>query len=583
MLVTAVANDNATKTGKAAGDNGAARIRRHVDRRIVALRSDRMSWFNHWRDLSAYLVPRRGRFLVTPNDGRRGSPLNQKVIDSTATLALRVLSSGLMSGMTSPARPWFQLTLGDRRLAEGSPVKLWLDEVTKRLLRVFAKSNAYNCLATVYEELGLFGTGVLLVEEDPRDIIRCRTLTAGEYFLANDEHTEVNTLYREFTRTVAQVVEQFGLDSSSPTVKSLYDSGSVDREVIVCHAVEPNHEYVPNAFGAKGMPFRSVYWEWGTSQDMVLEVRGFHEFPACCPRWHLISNDAYGRSPGMDALGDVKALQIEQKRKAQAIDKMVDPPMLGDASLKNEQATLLPGGVTYVSGASQIGFKPVYEVQPPLQGLVEDIQEVQGRIDKCFFTDLFLAISQLDTVRTAQEIIARKQEQMLQLGTVLERLHKELLNPLVSRTFAIMARGSLPYWRKGKDGLLPMPPRGLQGFDLDVEYVSVLADAQKAVATTGIERLFGFVGNIAAARPDALDNIDFDEGIAEYADALGVSSKLILAPGKVAAIRAQRAQQQQQQLAFQNSLAAAQGAQTLSNTDVGGGQNALQKMLGGAQ
>jgi hypothetical protein len=189
------------------------------------------------------------------------------------------------------------------------------------------------------------------------------------------------------------------------------------------------------------MKFRELYWEMGASQALVLQQRYFHEFPAIAPRWDLVSNDAYGRSPAMDALGDIKQLQLEQKRKAQAIDKMVNPPMIADVALKNEPASLLPGGVTYVpSTAGAVGFKPVFEVMPPIAELKDDIAEVQGRIRSVFFNDLFLMISQLDTVRTATEIDARREEKLIQLGPVLERFENEGLDPAIARTYAIMPR-----------------------------------------------------------------------------------------------------------------------------------------------
>jgi Bacteriophage head to tail connecting protein len=545
-------------------------LRRSLDRRLASLRAERMNWQTHWRELADYILPRRGRFLATPNASTRGDQRNQKIIDSTGTLAARTLASGMMSGITSPARPWFRLTVADPAIADQDEVKIWLDEVAKRMLRVFAKSNFYNSIAVLYEELSVFGSAVMMVLEDGEDTIRCQTLTIGEYCLANSERLTVNTLYREFPMTVAQLAAEFGLEQCSGIVRSLYESGQLDREVMIGHAVEPN-DGPADSDGIRGMPFRSVYWELNGSSGQVLKLSGFREFPACAPRWTVVGNDVYGRSPGMDALGDIKALQIEQKRKAQAIEKMVNPPMVADVALKNQAATLLPGGVTYLPGsAAGVGFRPVYEINPPLAGLIQDIQEVQRRIQQAFYADLWLMISQLDNVRTATEINERKEEKLLMLGPVLERLHSELLNPALKRVFGIMQRNNL----------LPPAPAILGGRALQVDYISMLAQVQKAVATTGIERLVSFVGNLAGAHPEVLDNIDFDEVVDQYADMLGVSPKLIAAKGKIALIRQARAasmaQLQAQNQALKVGMTAVQGAKILSETPVGAGVNALE-------
>jgi hypothetical protein len=545
-------------------------LRRYVDRRLVGLRTDRWSYWQHWRQLSDFILPRRGRYLQTPNQATRGDPVGSRIINETPTLSARTLSAGLMAGLTSPARPWFRLSIRDMDVSDNTPVRLWLDEVTKRMLTVLSQSNAYNALHVIYEELGVFGTGCMLVEEDYNDVIRCQTLTVGEYYLASSGRNQIDTLYREYVLAVGQVVERFGLESCSPQVKSHWASGQLDKEVNVAQAIEPNDTRAPQVAGLKGRQYRSVIWEWGQRQNLVLDLRGYHELPFCAPRWHVIGNDSYGRGPGMECLGTSKMLQQLEKRTAQAIDKVLNPPMVADVNMKNEPASLLPGGITYVANMGQSGFKPAYEVPPDIRGAEEKITKAENRIKSTFFADLFLMIAQLDTVRTATEIIERKQEKMLMLGPFLERSQFELINPFIERLFAITHRA----------GLIPPAPREIRGRALDIECVSTLADAQKSTATTGIERLVAFVGNLAAAKPEALDNVDFDETVREYADLIGVTQKLIVAQQKRDAIRKQRAQQAAQQQAAQMSMAGVQGAKTLSETDVGGGQNALMKMIG---
>lgn len=552
----------------------AIKLREHLDQRLGGLLVDRYSFWAHWREIADYLIPRRYKWLITPNQASRGSPINQRIIDNTATRALRVLAAGMMAGITSPGRPWFRLTLDDANLAEFPAVRQWLDEVANRMRTVFAESNFYTALGTVYEDLGSFATSAMIIYEDFDDVIRCYNSCAGEYFIANSDRMAVDTLYRQFVMTTKQIAQRFGTKDASPTVQQAVKAGGamLSREIIVAHAIEPNDDQMEGLKGFRGMPYREVFWEYGSSKETMLARRGFHECPFVAPRWSIVGNDAYGRGPGMDALGDIKQLQVEQKRKAQAIDKMVNPPMVADVSLKNEPATLLPGGVTYVAATAGVGFKPVYEVKPDLEKMVADIAECQERIKDTFFVNLFLMISQLDTVRSATEIDARREEKLIQLGPVLERFENEALDPGIDRTFNIMLRA----------GLFPPIPKELRGQHIKTEYISMLAQAQKAAMTAGLERFVAFVGNAAAAYPQALDNVDIDEAVDQYAEMLGVSPKVVRPFAEVVKLRAERAKQQQAAAAAQASMAAVEGAKTMSETDVGGGQNALQMMLGNA-
>jgi hypothetical protein len=549
-------------------------LRQHLDQRMGGLLNDRMSWWTHWREIADYLIPRRYKWLITPNQATRGSPINQRIIDNTGTRALGVLSAGMMSGMTSPGRPWFRLILDDPDLSDAAPVRAWLDDVSNRMMTVLGESNFYTSLGTVLGDLGAFGTGAMVIYEDFQDVIRCYTSCAGEYFLANSDRMAVDTFYRMFVLTTAQIARKFPEANLSQTVKSAMQTkgAMLSRELLIAHAIEPNDDKIDGAAGIRGMPYREVYWEWGQAQEMILSRRGFHECPFIAPRWDIVGNDAYGRSPGMDALGDIKQLQVEQKRKAQAIDKMVNPPMLADISLKNEPASILPGGLTYVADMREgAGFKPVYQVTPDLREMLPDIQECQGRVKSTFFVDLFLMISQLDEVRTATEIDARKEEKLIQLGPVIERYENEALDPALERVFNIMMRA----------GLLPPIPQELRGQHIKVEYISILAQAQRAAMTVGMERLVAFTGRVGAVNAEAFDNIDVDELIDEYADHLGVSPKVVRPIAQVLQMRQDRAKQQQQQALMQQTAAGVQGAKVLSETDVGGGQNALTAMLGG--
>jgi hypothetical protein len=563
-----------------ANDPLGVKLRKQFDGRLAGLKVNRYSWWVHWRELADYVLPRRYKWLITPNQAARGSPINQHIIDSTGTLAARNCAAGMLTGTTNPTKQWFRLKINKIDSTQTGPISLWLAECERLLRAIFQASNFYQAMATFYFDLVVFGTATILIYEDYENVINCFNPCAGEFFLDNSGDFRAQIFYREFALTVQQTVDRFGIDNVSPSVARDYKAGGplLTREILIGHGIEPNDRRdlgFPEHF-----KFRELYWELGSQGSLFLRQRGYHENPVVPGRWDLVGNDPYGRAPAMDALGDIKQLQQETRRKGQAIDKTVNPPMVADIQLKNQPVSLLPGGVTYVTGftsSGKPGFASVYDMKFPVGEITEDIKEVQDRIRKTFFNDIFQVISQYETRSnvSATEIDARRAEGMLMIGPVVERLMSESLPQCIERPFAIASRA----------GILPPPPPELRGGEnITIEFVSMLAQAQEAATAAGIERVFGIVGNVAGVDPAAMDVVDFDYGITKYSSLLNNDPKLIRSPDAIKALRDQRQQQQkQEQMAQQADTAQklAGGAETLSNIDVGAGKNALQSITGG--
>lgn len=516
-------------------------------KRWAALKNERESWIPHWREISEVLLPRSGRYLVT--DHNKGGKAHKQIYDSTGTRALRVLAAGLMAGMTSPARPWFRLTTSDPALDESVAVKEWLADVTRLMQMVFAKSNTYRALHTMYEELGAYGTAATIVVPDFKTILHHHPLTAGEYAVAVNAQGVVDTLYREFQMTVAQVVAEFGIEACSQQVRMLHTNGTLDQWVTILHAVEPRINRDTTQKDGKNMPWSSLYLEIGQNEGKALRESGFKTFPALCPRWATSGGDIYGNSPAMEALGDIKQLQHEQLRKAQVIDYKTKPPLQVPSALKNHGLDTLPGGISFVDAASPGGgIRSAFEVNLDLSHLLNDIQDVRERIKGSFYADLFLMLANGNNGQmTATEVAERHEEKLLMLGPVLERLHNEILDPLIEMTFERMVDANI----------VPPPPEELQGRELNVEFVSMLAQAQRAIATNSVDRFVAHLGSVAQLKPEVLDKLDADRWADAYADMLGLDPEMIVSGEKVAALRQHRAEAQQAQA---QQAAMAQGA-----------------------
>lgn len=569
-------------------DTYALTKRQRYQRLFAQLDTDRQTFYSHWKDLNDYIMPRRGRFLIT--DRNKGDRRTKNIIDSTATQAAGTLSSGMMSNITNPARPWFRLTTPDPDLAESGAVKEWLHVVTQRMQTVFLKSNWYNVLPDLYYDLGVFGTSAMMIEEDERDVIRCTSFPVGSYLLANDSRGETNVFMREYGMTADQLVDKFtdgkDLSNLSDKVQQALKNNRGQDWVDVVHAITPNKEHDVNKLESKYKAFTDCYYEKSGNPDRFLREAGFDEFPIMAPIWSATGEDTYATNcPGMTALGDIKQLQLGEKRGMQAIEKNLNPPLVGSPSMRNFKVSEIAGDITYVPESQFQTLRPLHEVKPDIAGLEAKQSQIRERINRVFYVDLFLMLAYADATKgkqpvTAAEIAERHDEKLLGLGPVVGQVERKLLNPAVDRVFPIMVRA----------GLIPEPPRELEGVPLRVEFLSVVAQAQKSVGISGLERLTGFVSNLAIAHAQSVDSpiwdkLDTDQSVDEYADMMGVPPRSIVDDDKVSAIRDQRQKAQQAQQAAQLAEQTSKTAKNLAQAPVDP-NNALGQVvgsIGGAQ
>lgn len=545
-------------------------FKRDLAARFTSLKTERSTWLAIWREIAEHMRPRG--FREHRSDANKGDKKHGKIINFTPLKAARTLASGMMAGISSPSRPWFRLTVGGApELAEAPAVKTWLSAAERTLREDIAKSNINKCLQSSYADLGPFGTAPLVVDEDEEDGARGYVVACGSYVLAVGPRGDVDTLFREISLTVRQLVKMFGKDKLSPATLKLFNDKQLDQRIDVVHVIQPNEEYSKGALGAAGKLWSSCWWE-ANSGDSVgfLRQSGYEEKPFMAPRWEVTGEDTYGHGPGFAALGDCKALQLLEKRSAQATDKVVSPPMSAPTAAGTAVIDLVAGKTSFVDGlgAGQ-ALRPAFEVRAEAITVFEaKIQRHEVRIKEAYFADLWLMLSETTGTMTAREVQERREEKLLQLGTVLETLQDDLFDPLIDRLFAIALRR----------GRIPPPPEELQGRDLKVEYISMMAQAQKLLSVTGIERIATFAANLATLAPDILDKLDLDQLVDELADSLGVPPAIIRTDEAVEALRAAREKAKQQAAQAEQMTQAATAAKTLSETDTSG-DNGLTEIM----
>ena len=542
-------------------------------RRFDQLKTARSSYDPHWRDILDYTSPRKGKYLTGANEANKtnkGSKRHRRIINGSAGSANRIQSAGLQGGLTSPSRPWFALAIDNLDLMEFAPVKEWLYSVKMILLSICARSNAYGSLHGIYTELGLVGTAAMMIEEDFETVIRCRPFTVGEYWLALDSKFRADTLYRKYVLSARQLVKEFGEDKVPLVVKQAFLNNSSERPFEVTHAIQPKLDFDLTKADYRGKAFESVTYltENADTEKSILRVSGYETRPFVAPRWDVSGVDTYGDDcPGMIALGDTKMLQKLENKKLKALDKHVDPPMNAPVELKGKGATIISGGVTYLDvQQGKQGFTPTYQVDPKTQEIAFEIDRVERRIQRFYFNDLFLAIINESKTMTATEVAERHEEKLMMLGPVIERLEAELLDPFIDRIYYIANRL----------GLIPPMPDELVEQPIKIVYTSLLAQAQKMMGISTIERTAVFVANMMIPiNPEAADKFDVDEAIDRHGDMTGLPPTIIRTDEAVRAIREIKAKQVLAASMVENGPGLADAAKKLSETKLGEG-NALE-------
>lgn len=548
------------------------------------LKKDRDSkWLDKWKNQRDYLAPADGQFEGDEqNDGKRR---DQKMNNKRPVRSAQIMAAGMASGMASQARPWFILE-APNGVPRTASVMRWLYAVQESMRSVMAKSNLYNTLPQLFHSEGVYGTGCIAALPDAQDVVRFYHYPIGTYALETSARGIVDTFFREYTMTPRQLAQQFGIDNLSASVKAMAERGSL-TPIWVCHLIEPNPDADMTRADNLSMPWRSTYWEKGSNDGMVLRQSGFTSFPIMAPRWDVNGQNVYGTGPGDVALGKSRELQLLESDKLRVVQQYARPAVTAPLSMRGQNASLVPGGIAWVPD-NLVGqsFQPAYTPDPNvLPNIRAEINECQQAIAEAYFEDLFLMISQSDGQMTATEVIQRKEEKMLMLGPVVERNNDELFDPLTEQVFAIMLEQSTPRWMGLLPGvpLIPPPPEELSGVPLTIEYVSVLAQAQKAISAGSIERALQFTGLVASsAGPDAFDAVELDTAQALYYEAIGAPPTMLRDSEQIAAIRQARADAVQRQQLQEQGMAMVQGAKTLAETPTGG-DTALSAMLGTMQ
>jgi len=541
--------------------------------RFEQLRDERRKRESDWKEVQRYVAPS----VYSWDNPHDKTPKRPPRFTSRPTNFLKTLRSGITGYSISPNIAWQKLGLENNGTGEGYGVKDWLEVVEKTLYAEFNRSNLYPQVSKFVEFAATCGHAVMLIDEQLADKkVRFTNLNLQELYLDINEYDEVDTVFRRYVMTLKNAASLFGKEKlSNSRQEDLKDKKKWRNEILILHAVYRRLDFDGESRSAGNMPYASVYLE--EEQDHLIHESGYNEFPFAVFVWDSVNGTAYGESPAIQALDDIKLLNIIDEAKMKITQLSAEPPYNVPDSMKGPPS-VVPNGYNYY-------IKPNEIVTPINTGqnypITLDIQrEIENRVKDWFYVDFFLALmNERPAKMTATYVMELQGEKAAVLSDLVVNLNSALTK-IIQRTFNLLL----------KQGKIPPPPDSLAdtGAQLKIDFIGPLAQAQKKFhESVGISQgiqLIAAVGNISQT---ALDIVDFDETLKNGLEGMGFPQIAIREDRDVQEMRKERARQeeraQRQAMAVeqQKNMAAGNGMPNVSMPQEGAPMDALNRQITG--
>jgi hypothetical protein len=519
----------------------------HIINRLKELKNQRINFETFWQECAELILPRKSD-IINP-DPIVGQQKSQKVYDSTAIEANELFASSLHGMLVSYTAPWFKIESSDAAKNESEAAYEWFQDVTEKMRAAIhdPKAGFTAALDEFFLDLGCFGTGIVEVEEGNESLISFEASNVREEFLGENKDGVIDTSIKIFPWSARKIQQKFPDGNFSEELRIAMKE-KPDQVFDIIYAVMPREDYNPEKKDGTNKPVASVWIE--EKKKSIIQEGGFDEFPKMGARWRKLSNETYGRGPGMTALPDIKMLNAMEKSLILAAELVLNPPL--DVPHKGYVGKIraYAGGVNYRKGLGNekievintVGAYPIAE---------EKAEQKRLAIRRMFFNDQ-LQLSQGPNM-TAFEVAQRMNEKLRLMAPMLGRIQSELLGSLLDRVFFILLR----------KGVFKEPPAELRGTSTRIRYLSQLAQAQAATEVDAMLKSIGFGAQLAGFDPAVMDNFDLDESTMIASKIFGHPAEALRDDEAKQEIRDDRAAQQQEE---QRREAAEREAETNAKT-----------------
>jgi hypothetical protein len=544
----------AEQDGALAGDSDAIRTILADQERLAG---ERAPYEGLWREIDQVVDPfGSGAWSKTTGVNRDV----ERLFDTTAIDGLDRFTAAI-AGVTIPRNQrWHGLRFADAELMKLEPVRLWCEVATDRLFEArYAPTAGFEIQA--HEDIrqeGKYGTAPLWVDQARGRGMFYKSLHLSEVFIDENYYGRVDKVHRAFELTLRQAIDQFGLENLSDKLQAkARDPRTHGERFEFLHIVRPNGAHTPGQLGPAGKPIESVYLE--VDQKHLIQRGGYYSMPIPVSRHITGPRDKYGRSPAMKVLATAKGLQAMARIILDAGNRAVDPPLLMTEDIT--RIVTKPGGAN-PGGLDEMGRPMIQALQTG--GSVPIGLELQAAeravVKQSFLEEFFRLLSDPSDRMTATQVMETLQKEGVLIAPFAGRRETEKMAPIVNRELDIQLRaGWIP----------PLPDEVKEaGAWPMLNMTNPLARMARAEEVSGFTRLTEIAVQVAGAgHQEVLDVINFDQGIRDAADVLGVRPSHINSPEALAAKRAERDQAAAEQQAAQVAPQVAGAALDLAKTN----------------
>lgn len=518
----------------------------------------RTNFESYWQSLHDY-------FYIEADDINRGyypgTELNANALfDSTTLDSGDVLASGFMNYLTPATSRWSALRARNPIYKNNKRVSGFFEDTMDEVNYALNRSNFYSQIYSTYKGSGIYGTSVLLEEEDVEDDIRFYSLPIKNVCLVEDGRGRVNAYFIEFEYTADQAADRWGKDKLSREMQ---------EELATNNPKQKKHcflLYIANRYrrditktDRKNKPIEACWID--IEGKITVDEGGYNEFPAMCHRFDKRPFIPWGYSPAMKALPFARILNAVAKTNLRAMMKHTDPPIAIPDNAFMMPFNSNPRAVNYYNKAKMDGKNDIFafgNFGDPQIGMAA-IEYYQQKVKSLMYNDVFLAFDGVTKQMNNPEVQERINEKMTMLGPAVGRYISEMLNPIIIRTIGILQRR----------GRLPQPPDELindPGYEIDC--ISQLAQSQRRSELNALMSGLNLVGQIAGFKPEVLDKVNGDKAVDEAWSIMGAPTRIFNDDDEVQALREARgkAAQAQQQMDLVN--AGAEAVQKGSQVDL---------------